>query len=331
MPKINNFINHFWLDLDASSSMTPYKDTLIRVVDEMISNMAKKSTEMEQETRITINTFATRGNRQCLVWDKDVLRMPSIADLYSPYGWTAMVEAVCISVDEMGTIPTIHGDHSFVGYTLTDGDENDSPDKYALKPRAASMEDNWTLAALVPDESGRKRAALYGFPSDNIQIWDATSVRGVEEVIRKIDVSTSDFMTARTRGVRGTKSLFSLNTVSSQAIKKNLDPVSVYKYSLHYVPVNQRIDDFVASVKGSYVKGEAYYELTKTEEIQPQKKIAILHNNQLYSGISARNLLGLPDYTIKVGPDSHPGYRIFVQSTSVNRKLIAGTNVLILK
>src|SRR5882724_3820627 len=116
MEKIQNIINHFWLDLNASSSMRRYEETLVNVVDELIAGMAEKSTELEQETRITISTFASRGQRQCLVWDKDVLRMPSIRGLYKAYGWTAMVEAVSQSVDEMLTIPVVYGDHSFIGY-----------------------------------------------------------------------------------------------------------------------------------------------------------------------------------------------------------------------
>lgn len=42
-------------------------------------------------------------------------------------------------------------------------------------------------------------------------------------------------------------------------------------------------------------------------------------------------MLGLPDFEVKVNPASYGQYDIFVQSTSVNRKLIKGTKLLVLK
>lgn len=259
--------------------------------------------------------------------------MPSIRGLYKAYGWTAMVDAVCQSVDEMSTIPTLYGDHSFVGYTVTDGEENDSQNKHALKPRVSKMEDNWTLAALVPDNAGKHRAEIYGFPANNIQIWDATSIKGVQEVIRTIKASTSDFMVARTKGVRGSKSLFSLNTVSGDDIKSFLTVVPRQKYTLKPVLFDQRADDFVLDQTGRRLRlGEVYYQFTKPETIQPHKNVALLYQGQLYTGLmrEARKLLGLPDENVKVAPNPAPGYSIFVQSTAPNRKLIAGTQALLM-
>ena len=39
----------------------------------------------------------------------------------------------------------------------------------------------------------------------------------------------------------------------------------------------------------------------------------------------------LPDYEIKVSPESHGNFKIFTQSSSVNRKLLKGTQLLVLK
>ena len=54
----------------------------------------------------------------------------------------------------------------------------------------------------------------------------------------------------------------------------------------------------------------------------------------MFSGKEAREILGLPEYgTVTVAPGSAPalrdgGYTAFVQSTSYNRKLLAGTKFL---
>lgn len=330
---IKNDINHFLLLLDRSSSMGKYKRDVVRVTDELVRNIAIKSTELEQETRITIASFADRGKYQMMVWDKDVLRMPSIDGLYEPYGWTAMIEGVCLSLDDLATVPTKYGNHAFVVWVITDGEENDSIDKFALKPRVARFGDNYTLAALVPDKQGKDNAVRYGFPTGNIEIWDATSALGVENVIKKVEASASAFMETRKKtGARSTKSLFTLNTVSVSDIQANLSQVYPGHYQLFDVPVDGRIDDFVVNtLKIPYKTGDSYYELTKRERIQSYKQVAILANNKIWAGDEARKMLGLPDDAdVDVSPGNHPGYVIFVQSTALNRKLLAGTRMLYL-
>jgi hypothetical protein len=65
--------------------------------------------------------------------------------------------------------------------------------------------------------------------------------------------------------------------------------------------------------------------------VEAQKEIVVrnVSSGKLYGGRNARHLLSLPDYTVKVAPDKYSNYEIFVQSTSVNRKLVPGTTVLV--
>jgi hypothetical protein len=51
---------------------------------------------------------------------------------------------------------------------------------------------------------------------------------------------------------------------------------------------------------------------------------------KVYGGEEARNLLGLPDMEVRVKPDFNPDFKIFVQSTSTNRKLVGNTQVLLM-
>jgi hypothetical protein len=67
--------------------------------------------------------------------------------------------------------------------------------------------------------------------------------------------------------------------------------------------------------------------------VQPQKAIVLREpiTGRIYSGHPARQLLGLPtDGTTraKVTPGMMSKYQVFVQSTSVNRKLVGGTLLL---
>jgi hypothetical protein len=327
-----NYINHIVLVLDASTSMTYHAKEVIKVADSQIQYLAQRSKDLDQETRITVYTFNT-GPATCLIYDKDVLRMPSISGLYSTSGMTALVDATLLAIGDLAMTPEKYGEHAFLMYILTDGQENASRNHPSvLQQKIGSLPDHWTVAAFVPDQNGIFEAKKFGFHPENIAIWDATSVKGINEAGETIRKTTETFMQNRKAGIRGTRSLFKLNTVSAGEIAKQLTPVPHVRYILFPVGDTCRIDDFVSmQMARPYQLGEAYYELMKKETIQPQKQIAILSNGQLYTGVNARTMLGLPDYNIDVKPADYTNYTIFVQSTSINRKLVGGTTLLILR
>ena len=333
--KINqNYINHIALVLDASGSMSGLRNEVIKVADAQIAHLAQRSRELDQETRITVYTFDDVV--QCLFYDKDVLRMPSLAGLYRPDATTALIDASLKAIEDLAKTPELYGDHAFLVYVLTDGAENASVHSPSmLESKLQQLRDNWTVAVFVPNQAGKFEAKKFGFPADNIAVWD-TSSAGFAEVGRQIRTATDNFMQARTTGVRGSRNLFSLdvNKLDKRTVASNLDKLHPGQYRLLDVrDFPQAIAPFVeAATRRAYKLGEAFYQLTKTEEIQPQKAIALydMKSHAVYSGAAARQMLGLPDYKIKVAAASHPDFKIFVQSTSVNRKLLPGTQVLLL-
>jgi len=77
--------------------------------------------------------------------------------------------------------------------------------------------------------------------------------------------------------------------------------------------------------------GRGFYEFTKTETIQGYKEIILQDRTtgDFYAGEKAREMLGLTaGETARIGPKSMEKYRVFVQSTSANRKLVKGTKFL---
>jgi hypothetical protein len=328
-----NYINHIALVIDDSSSMGHLRDAVIKVADAQIEHMARRSKELDQETRITVYRFSNKP--ECLIYDKDVLRMPSLAGKIGTGGNTALIDATCLAIDDLAKTPELYGDHAFLVYVLTDGEENQSPHRaLALANKIGALADNWTVACFVPDQGGKFEAKRFGFPSDNIAIWD-TSAKGFAEVGETIRKTTDAYMTARSTGVRGSKGLFALDvqTASKGAVAATCTALNFGQFRLLDVTQDGPISDFVESrLKRSYKLGEGYYQLTKREEVQPQKGIALLEvkTKKVYTGPQARKLLGLPDYNVKIAPASHPDFLIFVQSTSTNRKLIAGTRLLVL-
>ncbi|MFC0598000.1 vWA domain-containing protein [Streptomyces palmae] len=340
-----NYINHVALVLDASSSMSHLSRKVVEVADQQISYLARRSQELDQETRVTVYVFADKV--ECVIYDKDVLRMPSLKQLYRPGGMTALLAATLKSQRELAQTAQLYGDHSFLTFVLTDGQENAShrcPDAPSTVPRElvkavstmmATQEDNWTLAVLVPDQMGKREAMQCGFPKDNIAIWDATSTQGLEEAGQVIQQATENFMVGRARGIRGSRAVFSTGAeaVNKDTIKAaGLTPVDPSKYQLIPVARDAAIREWVIECGHTFRTGCAYYQLSKSEKVQAQKQIAVLEKktDRVYTGPEARALLGLPDMEVRVKPDHNDDFTIFVQSTSVNRKLVPNTRLLLM-
>lgn len=334
-PKLANYINHIALVLDASGSMGHLEREVVKVADAQIAHLAQRSKELDQETRVTVYAFDYKNNIQCLVYDKDVLRLPSISGLYWTNGATALIDATLKALDDLAKTPELYGEHGFLCYVLTDGAENDSRLKPAdLSARLAGLPDNWTVAVFVPNVIGLGEAKRFGFPKDNIAIW-STDDKGLKDVGERIRQTTDYYMRSRGSGVRGYKNLFNLDLDGLNKVDvAKLVKLGPGQFRMLAVTNDEPISEFVGrKLKRPYRLGEAYYQLTKPVEVQPQKTVAIYDRkaHAVYTGADARNLLGLPStHTVKVSPAAHANYDIFIQSTSVNRKLFSGTTLLII-
>lgn len=340
-PSSQNYINHIALVIDASSSIAYYglAPTVVKVADDLIAHLARRSKDMDQETRVTIYLFNDRV--KCVIFDKDVLRLPSLQQYYQASGSTALVDATVLSIEDLRQTMVKYGDHAFLSYVLTDGEDNQSSIQNLrnINKILTSLADNETVAVLVPDERNAMIVEQFGFPKDNIAVWEVTK-QGLEDVGTKITRSVDTYMSNRVLGVRSTKSVFSTDStaVNTKTVNsKKLTPLPRDAYTLLDVKASTPsfvIRDFVETETGTAYKiGTAYYQLTKTEIIQTSKSIAIQnkHSGRVYTGTEARAVLGLPDVDARVKPNANDEYRIYVQSTSVNRKLVPGTKLLLLK
>ena len=333
--KAANYINHIALVLDASSSMQPQTEHVTKVADNQIAYLAKRSQELDQETRVTVYAFSYARDIQCLIYDKDALRLPSIRGLYRPNGQTALIDATLKALDDLSKTPELYGEHAFLTYVLTDGEENNSRNPASvLTARLTSLPDHWTTAVFVPNQNGVFEAKRFGFPKDNIAVWDASTARGAVEVGERIRQTTDSFMRGRSVGVRGSKNLFNLDVNNlNAATVRTLTKLTPGQFRMLAVADDEPIADFVErKTRRAYKLGEAYYQLTRPVKVQAQKVIAIYDKkaHTVYTGPDARQVLGLPDHEVKVSPDAHPNYDLFIQSTSTNRKLFGGTSLLLL-
>ncbi|KPC83312.1 hypothetical protein ADL27_47255, partial [Streptomyces sp. NRRL F-6602] len=104
--------------------MSRLSGKVIEVADQQIAYLARRSRELDQETRVTVYVFANKV--ECVIYDKDVLRMPSLKQLYRVGGMTALLAATLTSQRELAQTAQLYGDHSFLTFVLTDGQENAS-------------------------------------------------------------------------------------------------------------------------------------------------------------------------------------------------------------
>lgn len=334
MHKAQRLINHVVLVLDASFSMNGKQHKLIKAADEQIKYLARRSEELSQETRVSIYHFG-ETTIECLIFDMDVMRLPSIADLYRVLREnTSLIDAFVKSQEDLETTSQLYGDHAFLTFVLTDGQENRSRRKPSeLSSKIFNAPENWSTGFLVPDQSGVHYLENLGVLRDSIATWDVTGTAGLDIAVSAIKTATDNFMTSRAKGVRGTKSVFSTSTatVNKTTVRQALNPLDRKSYRIHQVTADSRIDQFITNLGYSFHTGIGYYQLTKTETIQAAKQIVVVDksNGQAYSGDEARGLLGLPNRAVRVRPDHNALYDIFVQSTSINRKLLRGTKLLV--
>lgn len=313
--------------------MNGLREQLIQVADNEIRHLAQRSQELDQETRITVYTFD--DTVKCAIYDKDVLRLPSMRSHYRIGGMTALIDATLQSQDDLARTAQLYGDHAFLTYVLTDGQNNINNHRAnELARRLSGLPDNWTVGVFVPNQSGVFEAKKFGFSADNIAVWN-TSQAGLTEVGETVRRTTDSFMQGRQSGVRGSRTLFStgVDALNKQTVKAaNLTQLPGGSYRMLVVSRDRTIKDFVEDHGFTYHIGRAYYQLTKTESIQAGKQVAVMEKStgKVYTGHDARNLLGLPAMNVRVKPDHNPLYDVFVQSTSVNRKLIGGTKLLVL-
>ena len=331
---MQNYINHVVFVIDGSSSMGHLSNDVVKVFDKQIANLANLSKSVNQETRVSVYLFADQV--QNLIFDMDVLRLPSLKTLYRANGMTALIDATLKGIEDLKQTCQLYGDHSFLMFVITDGGENasKSPQRNNLNKIINGLPDNWTLAAFVPGQAEKFEAQKYGFPKENVSIW-STDSSGLEETGNKIEQATQHYFTQRSKGIRGKINVFSLDTsnLKETLIKQTLDQLKPNDYKIYPVNKDSVIKDFVEKfTKKAYTIGSAYYQLTKPEKIQASKQICIQNksNGKMYGGMEARQLLGLPDTEVKVTPDNYSQYNIFVQSTSVNRKLVGGTNLVLM-
>ena len=227
-------------------------------------------------------------------------------------------------------------DVSFLVLVITDGQDNASPKwKFKIGNEVLSLQasDRWTFVFRVP-RGYRNSLKSLGIPEGNILEWDQTE-HGLFTSTTATLSAVDTFYATRSKGGTSTRCFYSnLDNVSKEKVKATLENISkeasIY---LNSVKPGISIKELSVYYTGDYVKGTVFYQLIKHESDVQEYKVFCVRDKgtkAIYSGRAARDLLGLPHSgTISLSPGNHGNYDIFIQSTSVNRKIPLNSSVLI--
>jgi hypothetical protein len=320
---------------DHSGSMGSLRRPATKDYNDTVKSLQEAAGSTGIDTIVSVTSCGIHSKVRREVVNSSVNALKPLTS-YTADGGTPLFDSVGELIEIFEQVPDyLNKEVTFLIIAITDGEENQSRTwgirKLSDKIRQLQATDKWTFVFRVPRGYRRNLESL-GIPSGNIQEWDQTE-RGFKESTVQTQAAITNYYKGVTRGVTSSKSFYTdLSGVASNTVAAALTPITGL-VSIH--PVNRKsiIASFFPLITGQeYKRGTAFYELMKPEKAVQDYKIIVVQNKQtgeVFAGRAARQLLNLPEYgTISVRPKDHGQYRIYVQSTSTNRILPAGTSAL---
>jgi hypothetical protein len=328
---------YFGVVRDHSGSMSNIAKAAMKDYNSLVEGT--KTATKTNNIDTVVSTVKCGGGFQRDVVNSSIDALQLLTEYKTPGRDTPLFDSVMELIQQFKTTPdAADPEVSFLIMATTDGQDNASHmtgRNLAFKIKELQGTDRWTFVFRVPRGYARDLIQL-GIEEGNILEWDQTT-RGVEVASEVNLKAMNEFYSGRSRGITSSKTFYSsLKDVKPELVKAVLKDISseVNLWPVSTKEDGEQIRTFVEGrLKGDpMLKGAAFYQLVKTEDkIQDYKLIAIRDkaSNSIYCGDGARDLLGLPRVgDARVRPADHGNYDVFVQSTSVNRKVTAGTHLL---
>lgn len=249
-------------------------------------------------------------------------------------GGTALRDAISDGIGNYGVLKaTDGGPVTRLVMVLTDGEENASRNTSAPGLQGlvgcAQATDMYTIAILVPKGAEEKTARLTGVPAGNIRGWDVASATGAADAGKAASSAVAGYYDSRSKGVtRSTRFFVDASKVTESDVLKIAQPITSVK--VWRIEKETVIREAVESRGYEFREGCGYYELSKGERLRAGRAIMLQSRAggvraTVYAGDGLRQLLGIPDGEHLIGEGTLGDWRVYVQSTSFNRKLVRGT------
>lgn len=331
------------LSNDHSGSMHAIRAAACADYNRTISAIKEASIKNDIDTIVNVvqcgirTQTGTRVVREII--NSDVRRLQPKTEYIANGDSTPLWDSVGDLIDLMSCAPDADSpDVSFLVFITTDGGENSSRTWTAAKIHARVKElqatGRWTFVFRVPVGSCR-HMTQYGFLEANIQEWNQTNA-GFAASSEATANAFDDFYAIRASGAKASSTFYTnLNKVTAAEVKAALKDISGEVSMFHVQSHEHGIDvrSFVErATKKPLLKGAAFYQLSKTESTVQDTKVILIRNRltgEIFYGPAARSFIGLPTSgNCRLVPGDHGDFDLYIQSTSVNRKLVSGTNVL---
>ncbi len=332
--------NYIGISRDHSASMSTIATAAKIDYNNTITAIAEAATENGVDTVVSVVKSGVGVRAQVIrdVINSSVQSLKPLSSYVADGHGTPLFDSVGDLIEQLESVPDADKrEVSFVVMAVTDGQENCSV-RWNARTLGAKMKqlqatDRWTFIFRVP-RGGKQTLIQQGVPEGNILEWEQ-SAQGVQAASAATTAAFRGFYQSRAAGATSTTKFYAdLSQVTLKEVKSSTVDISknVVVYEVDAANDGVQIRDFVNDQGVNFTKGCAFYELKKTETVQGYKQIAIreINTGKVFSGFGARDLLGLPHTgDVKVAPGAHSNYEIYVQSTSVNRKLTKGMGLMI--
>ena len=254
---------------------------------------------------------------------------------------TPLYDSVGALIEQFESLPDANDPNvSFLLLIITDGGENASTKwrrNLGVKIKQLQATDRWTFTFRVPRGYGRNLVKDLSIYEGNVEEWEQTS-RDMQRSSTVTRAAVGSYIQARSTGKTSVKTFYAnVSEVSKEEIQASLTDVSaqVSSFIVGTAEEGANIRNYIEGKTGSFVKGAGFYELVpgkkNADKVQDYKMVLIKDKNTgvVYYGAAARQLIGLPKYgDARIRPENLGDYEVYIQSTSVNRKLPAGTRML---
>lgn len=333
--KTNTYV---YIVLDKSGSMNCIAEKTRQILKKTLDDIKANAQKNNIDVFLSLRQFSYSVDP----YDFDTVRSDSLPSYihFCPAGSTSLFDATGQTINDMKNVDRTTGNkHSYLLIVITDGEENNSTkyNAYSLTSLMQEVQktDRYTLTFQIPFGHKRKFCQNFGIPEGNVIEWEATE-RGMEQAYQIQTSSFSNYSSLRSKGVRAVSTYYTTDL-------SNIKPADLNKL----MPINNQVKtlkvtheaDIKPFVEGElkfYRPGSAYYQLTKDEKLQSYKVVLIRDKatKKIYAGDGARSLIGLPPCsssggTVRVKVGNHANFDVFVQSSSNNRKLVRGTDLII--
>ena len=330
---------HVAFCIDESGSVSKIVKPLVEAYNKNVIGIKDAVLDEGQEASMTALAFGDRVLKHRILYSGQqvqTVRPLKVSDL-NPTGLTPLFDSVYRAIQKLSELDDGKPDTSFIVTVVTDGFENDSrdPGVYATMHlmEEKTKTDRWTFTFLVPVGNARTFSRDFNIPMGNIREWDSTSKEGTEAAFIANTQAYKGYFSQRSRGLTSTRSFYS--DLSETTVREARSSLSKITKQVEFLRAQQdcSIRDFIIDSGREWIKGAAFYQLIKTEKrVQEYKLVAlrVKSSGEVYCGQEARNMLGIGNAvgTVRLVPGEHAKFDVFIQSTSINRKIPAGSEVM---